>query len=187
MWHASGQSYAQVTDSMEHVSLTILKHVPHASNACDCFCPSSLQSHLCSSSLLVAGFRVQGFRAKALRACMPDAAAAAFHMPLPFSMLPIMNTIMRCAHMCMCAACSTPCSCTHMHALSMLSHRMLPPSHCRHATDCLHVGPAADEGEFVNLQQKHNFSMAHFGMLLGVLRTSLFELQVLLLSIHSPM
>ena len=36
----------------------------------------------------------------------------------------------------------------------------------------------ADEGEFVNLQQKHNFSLAHFGMLLGVLRTALEHLQV---------
>lgn len=37
---------------------------------------------------------------------------------------------------------------------------------------------AADDGEFVNLQAKHNFSLAHFGMLLGMLRTSLIDLQV---------
>lgn len=36
----------------------------------------------------------------------------------------------------------------------------------------------ADEGDFVNLQQKHNFSMAHFGMMLGMLRTTLSELQI---------
>lgn len=36
----------------------------------------------------------------------------------------------------------------------------------------------ADEGDFVNLQQKHNFSMAHFGMMLGMLRCTLTELQI---------
>ncbi|CAL8465073.1 g4608 [Coccomyxa elongata] len=36
----------------------------------------------------------------------------------------------------------------------------------------------SDEGDFVNLQQKHNFSMAHFGMMLGMLRTTLSELQI---------
>ncbi len=36
----------------------------------------------------------------------------------------------------------------------------------------------ADEGDFVNLQQKHNFSMAHFGMMLGMLRCTLSELQI---------
>ncbi|KAK9784699.1 hypothetical protein WJX73_004775 [Symbiochloris irregularis] len=39
-------------------------------------------------------------------------------------------------------------------------------------------GYYADDGEFVNLQQKHNFSLAHFGMLLGMLRSTLTELQV---------
>lgn len=37
---------------------------------------------------------------------------------------------------------------------------------------------AADEGDFVNLQSKHNFTMAHFGLLLGVLRNNLQELQI---------
>jgi len=27
----------------------------------------------------------------------------------------------------------------------------------------------ADEGSFVNLQHKHNFTMAHFGMMLGMM------------------
>ncbi|KAK9823301.1 hypothetical protein WJX72_001754 [[Myrmecia] bisecta] len=36
----------------------------------------------------------------------------------------------------------------------------------------------SDEGDFVNLQNKHNFAMAHFGMLLGLLQDSLEELQV---------
>ena len=43
-----------------------------------------------------------------------------------------------------------------------------------------HVPPVlrADEGDFVNLQQKHNFSMAHFGMMLGMLRGCLAQLQI---------
>ena len=36
----------------------------------------------------------------------------------------------------------------------------------------------ADEGDFVNLQSKHNFTMAHFGLLLGVLKNNLQELQI---------
>ena len=36
----------------------------------------------------------------------------------------------------------------------------------------------ADEGDFVSLTAKHNFSMAHLGMALGMLRNSLEELQV---------
>ena len=36
----------------------------------------------------------------------------------------------------------------------------------------------ADEGDFVSLTAKHNFSMAHLGMALGMLRNSLQELQV---------
>ena len=38
-----------------------------------------------------------------------------------------------------------------------------------------------DEGEFVNLHQKHNFNDIHFGMLIGMLRKSLIELQVCLI------
>ena len=37
---------------------------------------------------------------------------------------------------------------------------------------------SADEGDFVNLQSKHNFTMAHFGLLLGVLKNNLQELQI---------
>ena len=47
---------------------------------------------------------------------------------------------------------------------------------CTNATLC--ASDRADEGDFVNLQQKHNFSMAHFGMMLGMLRTTLSELQI---------
>ncbi len=36
----------------------------------------------------------------------------------------------------------------------------------------------ADDGDFVSLKAKHNFSMAHLGMALGMLRHSLVELQV---------
>lgn len=36
----------------------------------------------------------------------------------------------------------------------------------------------ADDGDFVNLQKKHNFSMAHFGMMLGMVRTTLTHLQI---------
>lgn len=36
----------------------------------------------------------------------------------------------------------------------------------------------ADDGDFVSLKAKHNFSMAHLGMVLGMLRHSLVELQV---------
>ena len=36
----------------------------------------------------------------------------------------------------------------------------------------------AEEGDFVNLQTKHNFTMAHFGLLLGVLKNNLQELQI---------
>lgn len=34
-------------------------------------------------------------------------------------------------------------------------------------------GCIADEGSFVNLQHKHNFTMAHFGMMLGMMCQSL--------------
>ena len=34
-------------------------------------------------------------------------------------------------------------------------------------SDCFHAD--ADEGSFVNLQHKHNFAMAHFGMMLGMM------------------
>lgn len=42
----------------------------------------------------------------------------------------------------------------------------------KHLLTCVPVLPA-DEGSFVNLQHKHNFSMAHFGMMLGMLCSSL--------------
>ena len=33
--------------------------------------------------------------------------------------------------------------------------------------------PCADEGDFVNLNTKHNFTVSHFGMMLGMLHSSL--------------
>ena len=53
-------------------------------------------------------------------------------------------------------ACSPLCRCRRCH----LSDRWLPP--CR-----------ADEGDFVDLQRKHTFTMVHLGMLLGALQFQL--------------
>lgn len=47
----------------------------------------------------------------------------------------------------------------------------------------------ADEGSFVNLQHKHNFTMAHFGMMLGMMCQSLqgdHQTQKALHCLHPP-
>ena len=51
------------------------------------------------------------------------------------------------------------------------NRRWLAPADCG-------LPAGADEGDFVNLQSKHNFTMAHFGLLLGVVKNNLQELQI---------
>jgi len=52
-----------------------------------------------------------------------------------------------------------------------------PPKSQSGVLDVVCAWPA-EEGDFVNLQTKHNFTMAHFGLLLGVLKNNLQELQI---------